>query len=58
MHLACDVTPRGEDVVAEARATWSGGGMFVSAATLRGRTTGRVVASGSVTYRIVAREPD
>jgi uncharacterized protein (TIGR00369 family) len=56
MHLACDVTPRGEDVIAEARPTWSADGIFVSAVTLRGCASRRVVASGSVTYRIVGRD--
>jgi uncharacterized protein (TIGR00369 family) len=59
MHLCFDVGTRGENVAAEARTSWHGDGVYVSSITVAGRTSGRAIASGSVTYRIVkpARAP-
>jgi uncharacterized protein (TIGR00369 family) len=53
MHLTFDVTPRDEDVVAMAETSWHAGTLLVNTVTLHGRTSGRAVATGSVTYRIV-----
>jgi uncharacterized protein (TIGR00369 family) len=53
MHLCYDRTPAGEDVVVEARTSWRAAGIFLNTVTLTARSTGRPVASGSVTYRIV-----
>ncbi|HXJ37248.1 MAG TPA: PaaI family thioesterase [Candidatus Eisenbacteria bacterium] len=57
MHLCFDRTPDDEDVVVEARTTWRAAGVFLNTVTLTGRRTGRAVATGSVTYRIVRPEP-
>ena len=57
MHLCWDRTPVGEDVVVEARTSWRAGGIFLNSVSLTARTTGRPVATGSVTYRIVRPEP-
>lgn len=56
MHLCFDVGTRGEDVAAEAITTWNSGGVYVNSITVAGRTSGRAIASGSVTYRIVKRK--
>lgn len=56
MHLAYDVTTAGEDVLADATTVWRSSDTLVNAITLRGRASGRVIASGSVTYRIVAAD--
>jgi uncharacterized protein (TIGR00369 family) len=53
MHLCYDRTPRGEDVVVEARTSWRAAGIFLNTVVLTARTTGWPVATGSVTYRIV-----
>jgi acyl-coenzyme A thioesterase PaaI-like protein len=53
MHLCYDRTPRDEDVVVEARTSWRAAGIFLNTVTLTARTSGRPVATGSVTYRIV-----
>lgn len=53
MHLCFDVGTRGENVAAEAVTTWHGEGVYVSSLTVAGRSSGRAIASGSVTYRIV-----
>lgn len=55
MHLCFDVGTHGEDVAAEAINTWNSDGVYVNSITVAGRTTGRAIASGSVTYRIVKR---
>lgn len=55
MHLCFDVGTRDEDVAAEARTSWNSDGIYVSSVLVAGRTSGRAVASGSVTYRIAAR---
>lgn len=55
MHLCFDVGTSGEDVAAEARTSWNSDGIYVSSVLVAGRTSGRAVASGSVTYRIAAR---
>jgi len=56
MHLCFDASVRGEDVLAEAATSWCSGGVYVNSVTVAGRTSGRAIASGSVTYRIVTRE--
>lgn len=53
MHLCYDRTPTGEDVVVEARTSWRAAGIFLNTVALTGRTSGRPIAAGSVTYRIV-----
>jgi acyl-CoA thioesterase len=53
MHLCYDRTPRDEDVVVEARTSWRAAGIFLNTVTLTARASGRPVATGSVTYRIV-----
>jgi uncharacterized protein (TIGR00369 family) len=53
MHLCYDRTPAGEDVVVEARTSWRAAGIFLNTVTLTARASGRPVATGSVTYRIV-----
>jgi uncharacterized protein (TIGR00369 family) len=53
MHLCYDRTPAREDVVVEARTSWRAAGIFLNTVTLTARTSGRPVATGSVTYRIV-----
>jgi uncharacterized protein (TIGR00369 family) len=53
MHLGFDVGTRGESVAAEAVTSWHGEGVYVNSITVTGRTSGRAIASGSVTYRIV-----
>jgi acyl-CoA thioesterase len=53
MHLCYDRTPRDEDVVVDARTSWRAAGIFLNTVTLTARTSGRPVATGSVTYRIV-----
>ena len=53
MHLTFDVTPRDEDVIAVAETSWHAGTLLVNTVTLHGRTSGRAVATGSVTYWIV-----
>ena len=53
MHLCFDVGTRGENVAAEAVTTWHGEGVYVNSLTVAGRVSGRAIASGSVTYRIV-----
>jgi len=53
MHLSFDRTPADEDVVVEARTSWRAAGIFLNTVVLTGRTSGRAVAAGSVTYRIV-----
>jgi len=55
MHLCFDVGTRDEDVAAEARTSWNSDGIYVSSVLVAGRTSGRAIASGSVTYRIAAR---
>jgi acyl-coenzyme A thioesterase PaaI-like protein len=52
MHLCYDRTPRDEDVVVEAVTSWRAAGIFLNTVTLTARTSGRSVATGSVTYRI------
>ena len=53
MHLCYDRTPAREDVVVEARTSWRAAGIFLNTVSLTARTSGRPVASGSVTYRIL-----
>jgi len=55
MHLCFDVGTRGEDVAAEAINSWNSDGVYVNSVVVAGRASGRAVASGSVTYRIVKR---
>lgn len=55
MHLCFDVGTRGEDVLAEAITSWDSDGVYVSSITVAGRDSGRAIAAGSVTYRIVQR---
>jgi uncharacterized protein (TIGR00369 family) len=56
MHLCFDAGTRDEDVLAEAVTSWCSGGVYVNSVTVAGRTSGRAIASGSVTYRIASRE--
>jgi len=56
MHLCYDRAPAGEDVVVEARTSWRAAGIFLNTVMLTARTSGRPVATGSVTYRIVRPE--
>jgi len=53
MHLCFDVGTRGEDVAAEAINSWNSDGVYVNSILVAGRDSGRAIASGSVTYRIV-----
>lgn len=53
MHLTYDVQTRGEDVVAVASTPWCAEDILLNAVTLWGRDSGRALATGSVTYRIV-----
>jgi uncharacterized protein (TIGR00369 family) len=53
MHLSYDRSTSGEDVLALANAPWRSGEIFVVPVTLCGRSSGRSLGSGSVTYRIV-----
>lgn len=53
MHVCFDVGTRDEDVVAEAETSWSSDGVYVSSVTVAGRRSGRALAAGTVTYRIV-----
>ncbi|MBY0275670.1 hotdog fold thioesterase [Candidatus Binatia bacterium] len=53
MHLCFAAGTRGENVAAEAVTAWHGDGVYVSAITVAGRVSRRVIASGTVTYRIV-----
>ena len=57
MHLSFDRTPADEDVVVEARTSWRAAGIFLNTVVLTGRASGRAVAAGSVTYRIVRPAP-
>jgi len=57
MHLCFDVSTRDEDVLAEAVNSWCSDGVYVNSVTVAGRSSGRAIASGSVTYRIVPRTP-
>jgi uncharacterized protein (TIGR00369 family) len=57
MHLCYDRAPVGEDVVVEARTSWRAAGIFLNTVTLTARTSGRPVATGSVTYQIVRPAP-
>jgi acyl-coenzyme A thioesterase PaaI-like protein len=56
MHLCYDRAPAGDDVVVEARTTWRAAGIFLNTVMLTARASGRPVATGSVTYRIVRPE--
>jgi uncharacterized protein (TIGR00369 family) len=53
MHLGFAAAPPGDDVVVEANVAWYAEGIFTSAVTLTGRSTGLPVANGSITYRLV-----
>jgi acyl-coenzyme A thioesterase PaaI-like protein len=53
MHLCFDVGTAGEDIAAEATNTWNSDGVYVNSVLVAGRASGRAIASGSVTYRIV-----
>lgn len=53
MHLCFDTGTRDESIAAEATTSWHQDGVYVSSITVAGRSSGRVLASGSVTYRIV-----
>lgn len=57
MHLCYERVPPGEDVVVDARTSWRAAGIFLNTVTLTARASGRPVASGSVTYRIVRPQP-
>ncbi|HZR80880.1 MAG TPA: hotdog domain-containing protein [Candidatus Binatia bacterium] len=53
MHLGFGASTRDEGVIALARAPWRTGEIFVIAVDLFGRASGRSLATGTVTYRIV-----
>jgi acyl-coenzyme A thioesterase PaaI-like protein len=53
MHLTCGISTRGEDIVATARPPWRTGEIFAIPVDLLGRSSGRPLATASVTYRIV-----
>jgi len=53
IHVSYHAPARGEEVVADARTLRRDNEIFLNAVTLSGRGSGRVVATGSVTYRIV-----
>jgi acyl-CoA thioesterase len=53
MHLSFDVSVRDEDVLAAATTPWRAGAVLVNAVTFWGRTSGRPIGAGTVTYRIV-----
>jgi uncharacterized protein (TIGR00369 family) len=57
LHLACGMYPRGQDVVAQARSSLASPPIFVNEMVLRATGSGRIFAAGSVTYRIVTRDP-
>ena len=57
MHLCYDRAPGDEDVVIEARTAWHAAGIYRNTVALTARTSGRPVATGSVTYRIVRVDP-
>lgn len=56
LHLCFDRSTRDEDVLARAETSWRNGGVYVNSVTVAGRRSGRAIASGSVTYRILTRE--
>jgi uncharacterized protein (TIGR00369 family) len=53
IHLSFHAAARGEGVVAHARTLSRADESFLNAVTVYGATSGRAIASGSVTYRIV-----
>lgn len=53
MHLTCGISTRGEDVIAIARPPWRTGEIYAIPVDLLGRSSGRPLATGNVTYRIV-----
>jgi acyl-coenzyme A thioesterase PaaI-like protein len=53
MHLTCGVSTRGEDVIATARPPWRTGEIFAIPVEILGRSSGRPLATGNVTYRIL-----
>ena len=52
MHLTYDPAPADGDVIATARTPWQSAGFLMNSVALAGRTSGRPVAAGAVTYRI------
>ncbi len=57
LHLCFDRSTSGEDVLARAETSWCNGGVYVNSVTVAGRKSGRAIASGSVTYRLLEWEP-
>jgi uncharacterized protein (TIGR00369 family) len=53
IHVSCHGPARGEGVIASARTVRRTNESFANAVTVRGETSGGLVATGSVTYRIV-----
>jgi uncharacterized protein (TIGR00369 family) len=53
IHISHHAAARGEDVVAQARTLRRNNEIFLNTVTVSGRASGRIVATGSVTYRIV-----
>jgi uncharacterized protein (TIGR00369 family) len=56
IHVSHHVAARGEDVLAHARTWRRNNEIFLNQVTVSGAASGRVVATGSVTYRIVVPE--
>jgi acyl-coenzyme A thioesterase PaaI-like protein len=53
IHLSHHSAARGEDVVAQACTLRRNNEVFLNTVTVSGRASGRIVATGAVTYRIV-----
>ena len=53
MHLAYDLPAEGEDVLALSTTAWQSATLVANGVQLTGCASGRPVAVGSVTYRIV-----
>jgi len=53
IHVSYHAPARGEAVVAQARTLRRNNEIFLNAVTVSGRTSGRIIAAGTVTYRIV-----
>jgi acyl-coenzyme A thioesterase PaaI-like protein len=56
IHVNYHAAAIGEDVVAQARTLRRNNEIFLNSVTVSGRSSGMVVATGSVTYRIVVSE--
>lgn len=56
IHVNYHAAAISEDVVAEARTLRRNNEIFLNQVTVHGRTSGKIVASGAVTYRIVVKD--